>query len=148
MKPVTKILVPIDFSAHSSEAVARAADLACRYGASLELLHVFNPLAYALAESQLVAAPEHAESTLDEFRRKLAEATADARAAGAPRVTATLLEGGVFQSILCFAKENAHDLIIMGTHGRSGLRHMLIGSIAEHVVRRSSCPVLTVRAQG
>jgi nucleotide-binding universal stress UspA family protein len=148
MKPVNKILVPIDFSPHSSEAIERAADMACRYGATLELLHVFNPVAYAMAESQRVPDGEQVESALDEFRHKLVEAQEDARAAGAPRVTATLLEGGVFESILRFARENGHDLIVMGTHGRSGLPHMVIGSIAARVVRTSSCPVLTVRAPG
>ena len=148
MKPVNKILVPIDFSPHSSEAIERAADMACRYGATLELLHVFNPVAYAMAESQRVPDGEQVESALDEFRRKLVEAQEDAGAAGAPRVTATLLEGGVFESILRFARENGHDLIVMGTHGRSGLPHMVIGSIAARVVRTSSCPVLTVRAPG
>jgi universal stress protein A len=146
MKPIKKILVPVDFSAHSAEAMRFAADLARRYGASLDLLHVFQTLTYALPEGYVLPGAEELEKIMKHFQLDLETARRTAIEAGAPSVETTLLQGGVATEILRFAKERNSDFIVMGTHGRTGLKHMLIGSVAEHIVRVAPCPVLTVRS--
>jgi len=148
MKPVKKILVPVDFSAHSTEAVRFAADLARRFEASLTLVHVYQPMTYVLPEGYVLLGPAQLEELLGQFKAKLADAKRDALALGAPRVESVLLEGGVISELMRYAAEGGCDMIVMGTHGRTGWKHMLIGSVAENVVRTAPCPVLTVRAQG
>ena len=146
MKPIEKILVPVDFSAHSAEALRFAADLARRYAASLDLLHVFQTMTYALPEGYVVPSPEQLDAIMKHFQQELETAKRSALAAGAPSVETTLLQGGVASAILRVAEERHHDLIVMGTHGRTGMKHMLLGSVAEHIVRVAPCPVLTVRS--
>jgi nucleotide-binding universal stress UspA family protein len=125
-----------------------AVGLAKREGASLLLLHVLTPPSPFSAHSGpppssylelLVAARREA-------RRRLAAALARARAAG-PRAQAKLVEGGAAEQILRISQRWRPDVIVIGTHGRSGVRHFLMGSVAEHVVRRASRPVLTVRGR-
>ena len=145
MKTFTKILVPVDFSLHSDEAIRYAADLARRYEAPLTLVHAYQPIAYALPEGFVVYTPDHFANMLTEFRKQLHVAKAAAEAAGAARVEIDLLQGDVASEIVQAVTEGGHDLIVMGTHGRTGASHLLMGSIAEKVVRRAPCPVLTVR---
>lgn len=148
MKPVKKILVPVDFSAHSTEAVRFAADLARRYEASLTLVHVYQPMTYVLPEGYVLLGPAQLEELLGQFKTKLADAKRDALALGALQVETALLEGGVISELMRYTAEAGCDMIVMGTHGRTGWKHMLIGSVAENVVRAAPCPVLTVRAPG
>jgi nucleotide-binding universal stress UspA family protein len=146
VKPIKKILVPVDFSAHSAEALRFAADLGRRYDASLDLLHVFQTMAYALPEGYVVPSPEQLDAIMKHFQQQLETAKRSALAAGAPIVEVTLLQGGVASAILRVAEERQHDLIVMGTHGRTGMKHLMLGSVAEHIVRAAACPVLTVRS--
>ena len=145
MKPIKKILVPVDFSTHSAEALRMAADLARRYEASLELLHVFQTLTYALPEGYVLPSSEEIAKIMDQFQLQLDAAKRSALDLGAPAVDTALLQGGVATEIVRFAKDRACDLIVMGTHGRTGVKHLLIGSVAEYIVRVAPCPVLTVR---
>jgi nucleotide-binding universal stress UspA family protein len=149
MNRFQKIVVPIDFSAHSLEATRVAADLARRFGASLTLIHVYDPLIFALPDG-LAWVPESTIAKLFEaFRTELDSARKLALEAGAPRVATQLLEGAVAVGIVDFAQGGAFDLIVMGTHGRTGMSRLFIGSTAERVVRLAHCPVLTVkRANG
>lgn len=148
MKPIKKILVPVDFSEHSNQALRFAADLAQRYDASLELLHVFHVMTYALPEGYVVPSADQLELIMKTYRVQLVAAKQAALDAGAPNVETTLLQGGVASEILREVRDRNCDLIVMGTHGRSGAKHLLIGSVAEHIVRVAPCPVLTVRAPG
>jgi glycine betaine transporter len=129
--PFEKILVPVDFSIHSDEAVRMAADLSRRYRVPLTLLHVHEPLAPVIA---------HLEA-------KMARTRAAATDAGATEVETWIEEGAPFLRIIEAARAGHHDLIVMGTHGHTGVRHLLIGSVAERVVRMAHCPVLVVRAR-
>jgi universal stress protein A len=140
-----KLLVPVDFSAHSVEATRVAAELARRFDASLTLIHVNDPMIYALPDGVVMVPPAAIKDLQDALRSRLDGARRQALEAGAPRVEAQLLEGFVASEIVQFAQRGAFDLIVMGTHGRSGMAHLFIGSIAERVVRLSSCPVLTVK---
>ena len=146
MKSFKKILVPTDFSAHSQEAVRTAADVAQKYGASIALVHVYEPVAYTLPEGYVLVTPQQLVDLNTEFDRRLAAAKKEAEAAGARTVTTELLQGPPPYEIVDFAERNAIDLIVMGTHGRTGIKHTLLGSIAERVLRKAPCPVLTVKA--
>ena len=146
MKPFKKILVPVDFSSHSTAALRYAADLSRRYEASLDVLHVFQTMTYALPEGYVVPTGSQLQAIMNEFESQLAAAKRSAEEAGAIKVETELLQGGVATEILRHAKERECDLIVMGTHGRTGMKHMLLGSVAEYIVRVAPCPVLTVRA--
>jgi universal stress protein A len=146
MKPFTKILVPVDFSAYSAEAVRWAADLSRRYEAALDVVHVFQTMTYALPEGYVVPDGTQLQAIMNEFEAQLAATKRAAVEAGGLKVETKLLQGGVATEILRFAKERECDLIVLGTHGRTGMKHMLLGSVAEYIVRVAPCPVLTVRA--
>ena len=128
----TRILVASDFSATSEAAIDCARELALRLGASLHLLHVVDDPAGAARRGD--AEQGLAARLTPEDRRVL-------------RATTDVLVGPVAPTIVEMASSRDADLIVMGTHGRSGLAHALIGSVAERVVRTADCPVLTVRAR-
>jgi nucleotide-binding universal stress UspA family protein len=146
---ITHILVPMDFSPASDAALAGAKDLADRYGARLSLMHVVtDPKAtgFWTAELYVPALPETRDRFLREARERLENLlTAEERT----RVNVTIVAkiGAVAEEIQNFARENHVDLIVMGTHGRKGLAHLFLGSVAEGVVRSAPCPVLTTRAE-
>lgn len=145
MQPFNRILVPVDFSTQSAQAVRTAADLARRYEASLTLVHVYDPIAYALPEGYVVFAPSQLDKMFAAFEKQLAAAKQNALEAGAPRVDTRLLQGFVTAEIVDFASRAEADLIVMGTHGRRGVSHVVLGSVAERVVRMAPCAVLTVK---
>lgn len=146
MNPVKRILVPVDFSPCSKAALEHASFLAHRLGAELEVLHVWEPPTYVTPE-MVVHMPGEKSRTLAEFVRTQSGQAMEALLASIERdglvVHGRLETGAVVETILRAAREN--DLVVMGTHGRTGLSHLLLGSVAEKVVRRSPCPVLTVR---
>jgi nucleotide-binding universal stress UspA family protein len=146
---VRKVLVPVDFSAGSQAALDYAVDL-FGAGAQIVVLHVVEPLYYA-TPADLYASSANLSALLDEQQRvakeqlaRLAQRLTKRRL----RVKAVLQTGLPYQTILDAADELKVDLIVMATHGRTGLSHLLLGSVAERVVRSARCPVLTVRAQG
>jgi len=147
MRSISKILVPVDFSPHSAAAVAHATILAQRYGSTVVLLHVFQPLSYALPDPQHATDHDSLASARTELALQLAQTEHDARAAGARHVEATLVQGFIVPEILRMARELGVDLIVMGAHGRSGVHRLLIGSVAENLMRRSPCPVLSIMAE-
>lgn len=147
MKPFERIVVAVDFSEHSREALRTAVDLACRYQSSLTLVHVYEPAVYALPDGSLLFTPDQFERLIGELERYLEASKEEAMKLGAARVAARLLQGFAAGEIVAFAKDTESDLIVLGTHGRTGPKHLLLGSVAERVVRTASCPVLTVRAR-
>jgi nucleotide-binding universal stress UspA family protein len=148
MKPFEKILVPIDFGQHSAEAMRRAVDVAGHYGASLTLVYVYEPLDYALPEGYALYTPEQVGQLLDDFRERLRAAAREVEGMGAPAVAHEVLTGPAASEIVEYARAHGMDLIVMGTHGRRGLSHLLMGSVAERVLRTAPCPVLTVKVDG
>jgi nucleotide-binding universal stress UspA family protein len=146
-RSVTRILVPIDFSEPSDAALDYAMVLASRLGASLFLLHAFeDPLVSGgvFAAEMYAPMPEHLrESLLEDAKRRLGERLAKVESRFNP--VAELYTGPPAKAILEFAKTQNIDLIVIGTHGRGGMAHLLLGSVAERVVRTAPCPVLTVR---
>jgi universal stress protein A len=142
------ILVPTDFSPASEAALAYATDVASRFSARVSLLHIVtDPKAtgFWTPEVYVPASPPIQERFLREARQRLENAlTADERARFSVTIEARI--GAAAVGIQDFAREQKVDLIVMGTHGRTGLAHLLLGSVAERVVRSSPCPVLTTHA--
>jgi nucleotide-binding universal stress UspA family protein len=145
MKPYTKILVPTDFSSSATEALHTAVDLAARYGASITLVHVFEPLVYPFPEATGFSSILNLADVIEDIDKLLEKNKQAALDAGAKTVTATQLQGHPPSEIADYAKAGGFDLIVMGTHGRRGLSRLMIGSVAERVVRIAPCAVLTVR---
>lgn len=142
-----KILVPTDFSAHSGEAIKVAAALSQSLNIPLTLLAVFQPASAPLLDGALLPLPLDIATDVARINSQLQEAERAAREAGAAAVASSLRQGDAVDEILAHAQEDHADLIVMGTHGRGGLAHMLLGSVAEKVVRQSPCAVLTVHAK-
>jgi nucleotide-binding universal stress UspA family protein len=141
-----RICCPVDFSDASRAALEVAADLARRFGAELVLLHAYPIPGYTFPDGSVVASPRMMQELAEQAQRHLEEWRADAeRLVAAPRVSAERAVGEPAAEIVSFAQGRGVDLLVLGTHGRTGLEHALMGSIAERVVRRAHCPVLTVR---
>lgn len=140
---VRHILVPHDFSETGEHALTFALDLAQRLGARVTVLHVYEVPAFAFPEmpvetTDLTGQIERAS------RSALDGVVARTQRLGV-EVRASLREGTVWSEIQAAAGELKADLVVMGTHGRRGLSHALLGSVTEKVVRTAPCPVLTVR---
>jgi universal stress protein A len=135
------ILAPTDFSASAIQAVTAAFELAQTFGAKLSLLHVIEVPAYAIE----VALP--LEALERDARRELALLLPEAEAAYMD-VTRLVDVGVPYQKIVETATAEQVDLIVMATHGRTGLSHLVLGSVAERMVRLAPCPVLTIRPLG
>ena len=140
-----RICCPIDFSDASRAAMEVAADLARRTGAELCLLHAYPVPGYTFPDGSVVASPKMLQDLADGAQRHLDEWRTAAEGLGAPRVDTAKEAGEPTAEIVAFARERGVDLLVLGTHGRTGLEHALMGSIAERVVRKAHCPVLTVR---
>ncbi len=145
MGPIRKILVPTDFSRGAAAATEQALSLAQAFGASVTLFHVYSVPAYVFPDgSTFIAGPEVAARIEREVVDALASAGhAAERQSGVPVLTRSAV-GAPHEEIVRAAAE--YDLVVMGTHGRTGLRHLFLGSVAEKVVRNAPCPVLTVRS--
>lgn len=148
---ITRILVPIDFSAHSDRALRYATTLADRFNATVEVLHVVEDPFVSGAWSPEAVAPNIPELLADlvaAARGKLDDLRAAAIEKGVrlkTTVLTTVVSGRPADTIADYARTERFDLIVMGTHGRTGLTHALLGSVAERVVRTAPCPVMTVR---
>jgi universal stress protein A len=142
-----RILVPVDYSDGSAAALASAAVFARKLGATLDVVHVWDRPAY-VPETILVGPPDRARP-LTELIRENAEAEMKdfiARVAlpSDVEVRTRLLSGNPAGKILEELGAGGHELLVVGTHGRTGLRHLVLGSVAEKLVRLSPVPVLTV----
>ncbi|HEX7837412.1 MAG TPA: universal stress protein [Kofleriaceae bacterium] len=143
-----KILCPIDFSAGSQYALRTAARIAAASEAELVVANVWYmpPMAYA-GDAPVPA--DAVQFLVDDSKRGLAQAERDASSLGARRVTTALLSGVPWEQLVALlGRDETFDLVVMGTHGRTGLSRILLGSVAEQVVRHAPCPVLTVRDRG
>lgn len=140
MLKIQSILHPTDFSNYSEYAFHTACALARDYKARLVLLHV-KPSPTAMYGEFGAMPPEPPELFQDLEGKLAALKPADARIA----VERKLVEGDVPYEIIRLAEELGSDLIVMGTHGRTGLGRLLMGSVAEQVVRKATCPVLTLK---
>jgi universal stress protein A len=141
MRSFTRILVPTDFNQQSEQALSYARSLAHQFGASLHLLHVVNRplLAEGLAAETLMSEGSAIGSDMvEDAKRRLHTLAPEA-------ASAEVVFGYAARSIVDYASRLGVDLIVMGSHGRTGVAHLLLGSVAEAIVRTAPCPVLTVR---
>jgi len=137
----------MDFSVHSDRALRYATTLARRFGASVQLLHVVeDPFVTGAWSSEALVPnlPEVLDKLIANADRRLAASKAIAEKQGV-RIETSVLTGTPAHTIAKHAKAGGFDLIVMGTHGRTGVSHVFMGSVAERVVRTAPCPVLTVR---
>lgn len=143
-----QILVPVDFSETADVALRYGSDLANMFGATLHVLHVVETVApggggvsgthHTTASAALIAPIEHV--AYDELKMALANVQPQ------PGKSAlAITEGSPFVEIVRYTRDHDIDLIVMGTHGRGPVAHMLLGSVADNVIRSAPCPVLTVR---
>lgn len=147
MNAIERILVPLDFSPCSNAALEYAIFLAERFDAALHLLHVWEPMhspppdpflwhgegAAVLSEFARTEAGREIERQLGRLERR------------GMRGRGRLESGDPYSRIVQMAEDEKFDLIVMGTHGRTGLAHLISGNVAEKVVRHASCPVMTIR---
>lgn len=145
-----KILVPVDGTRPSGYGLQEAIRLAKSQKATLRLVHVVNQMAAAHSPGVMVAAGDLLEQMMEGGRSVLEKAKAVAARAGVRAETAlhSGFGGGVANPVAREARTWRADLIVMGTHGRSGVAHVVLGSTAERVVQHSPIPVLTVRSPG
>jgi nucleotide-binding universal stress UspA family protein len=149
MNAIRQILVPVDFSAPSRAALDYAVELATKFGASVDVIHVwqapgFFPVASSVpgtgtgefAMSDMIQ--KNAEEALGEFIEEARRRNVIVR-------SVRMVGGAPAHAIVDAAKEGNYDLIVVGTHGRTGLSRILLGSVAENVVRHAHCPVLALR---
>jgi len=144
MPSFQKILVPIDFSALNPDVLHTAAELCRRFEARATLVHVWDPELFAVPAVPKLYDPTRVPGWTDKLMHSLERARHDMQADGALQIDIALLEGAPYREIVRFAHDGAFDLIVLGTHGRTGLAHALLGSVAEKVVRLSRCAVMTV----
>jgi nucleotide-binding universal stress UspA family protein len=139
-----RILVPYDFSPASEAALKMAADLHRSLGGALKLVHLVSTPLLAVSVAGEMPMPPPSQQDLSQLEGELREAAVRAVPDAQPELEVALtadLGGGVIVS----AERWGATLIVMGTHGRGGIKRLLLGSVAEHVVRTSPCPVMTVR---
>jgi nucleotide-binding universal stress UspA family protein len=147
MMTLKNILVATDFSEPSDAALAYGRELAARFNATLHVLHVTENIYITTfgAETYAPIAPDLQAEVERAARARLEQLVLDSDGSG-PRTTPVVkTSASPAFAIIDYAGEHAVDLIVMGTHGRGALAHMLMGSVAEKVVRLAPCPVLTVR---
>jgi len=147
MIDLTRILVATDFSELSDLALRYGRELAGRFGATLHVLHVAPNIYISAfgAENYAAVAPDLQQQIKDDARRRLRELLIDRNKSGFETMPVIMTAGTPAYAIVDYAKCHAINLIVMGTHGRGGLAHLVMGSVAERVVRLAPCPVLTVR---
>jgi nucleotide-binding universal stress UspA family protein len=141
MKPIKRIVVPVDLAEHSETLVHYAVHIAEQFSANLSIIHVIAPfpadtmigapLALECQEKAFAAAKEHMANLVKGLQAKMA-------------VETEIVHGDPVDKITSFAKEKGADLIITSTHGAKGLEKILLGSVAERVLKRAHCPVLVV----
>jgi nucleotide-binding universal stress UspA family protein len=139
-----KILCPIDFSEFTDEILEYALDITKKYSAELHLIHIipnlnyFTPYESFFTPENLIVVEKNMETEINK------DFDAIVKKIDVP-VKKIIRTGVAFVEIIDYARSESMDLIIIGTHGRTGLEHILIGSVAERVIRKAPCPVLTVR---
>lgn len=136
---ISRILVPVDFSEPSELAVSHACALAAAHGATITLSHVGESLHpdwffdTTLLQREII---EQAQKALDELVRKYCTGI---------KTKTEMRFGHAVETIILSAQKMKADVIVIGTHGRAGVKHVLLGSVAERVARQAPCPVLVVR---
>ena len=146
MFPLKKIMCPVDFSEHSFKALKIAREMAEKFSAELYIPHIILPV-------PLVPTPPHPVSfdvatyreNLKENSQKTLQKIIEEKTSDSIQTFAIVEQGDPAHEIMKIVKEKKIDLIVISTHGHSGLHHLIFGSVAEKIIRHTSCPVLTIR---
>jgi len=147
-----RIMIPVDYSENSKVALTYAAEFAATFGASLDIVHVWDRPTY-LTDAVMVQRQGEAHKPIGELIRENAQndmtefLSQIVLPSGLP-TSSRLISGEPAAALLAELKKGEHDLVILSTHGRTGFAHLLLGSIAEKLVRMSPVPVLTVPVPG
>ena len=145
MRPIRRILFPSDFSDYAEDAWSYAVRFAKDFDAELHLLHVVSPPPQMVyAEAMTYDSKDMEESRVADAEVALGRLVGAAKSAGLT-ARSHVRAGVPFHEILEYARTHDIDLIVMATHGRTGLAHALLGSVTEKIVRKAPCPVLTIR---
>jgi nucleotide-binding universal stress UspA family protein len=144
MATIKRIIHPTDFSDAAQPAFRYAVDAAKRDGAELVLVHVLEPISDFADEVYILRAEKLREAARDSARWHFEKLVAAAKEAGL-RVSERLLEGAPAEEIAREANTSGAELIVMGTHGRTGLSRLVLGSVAQHVIALAACPVVVVK---
>ena len=148
MPKIQKIVCPVDFSNCAQQALKYATELAKQFDAEVCIVHAYeDPAAYVTPMPMSGYVGPGAELLLElrkQLEQRLAQTKDEVEKLGV-RVRSELLEGAPYRVVLDWAKEYGADLIVVGTHGHTGLTHALLGSVTERIVRMAHCPVLTIR---
>ena len=145
MKPFEKILTAIDFSESSDFAFEYALTLARQFQAELTIMHVINEPVDLRGFYVPHISFEQLEKEIEEGAEKMMEKFCQTKMGDFTRYTTAVVAGIPYEEILRKAEETGASLIVLGTHGRTGIDHLIFGSTAERVVRSAACPVLTIR---
>ncbi|MBI2354078.1 MAG: universal stress protein [Deltaproteobacteria bacterium] len=145
MKPFDKILTAIDFSENSEYAFDYALTLAKRFDAELTVMHVINEPVDLRGFYVPHISFEQLEKEIEEGASKMMGKFCSSRLGDFTNYKSAIVSGIPYEEIIRKAEETGASLIVMGTHGRTGLDHLIFGSTAERVVRSAACPVLTIR---
>ncbi|MBE7445276.1 MAG: universal stress protein [Planctomycetia bacterium] len=144
MVNIRNILCPIDYSVYSEMALKYAIEFAEKYQAKLYLVYVLDIRVYDINDPDLYNVNIVDEETIHKLRERLLKCVNE-DTKNKISVEAIVIQGVPFAEIIRAAKDYKIDLIVLGTHGRTGLSHAIMGSVAEKVVRKAPCPVLTIR---
>ena len=145
MKTFEKILIAIDFSENSEYAFEYALTLATQFQAELTILHVINEPVDLRGFYVPHISFEQLEKEIEEGAEKMMEKFCQTRMGAFSNYKTAIVTGIPYEEIIKKAEDTGSSLIVLGTHGRTGLDHLIFGSTAERVVRGASCPVLTIR---
>ena len=145
---IKRILLPTDFSKYAATATKYACELAAKFDAELHLLHTVEIIPAYMPELATGLDFSATVNALKTDADKSLTSLLDPQWAAGRKVIHAVIEGSPKVEIFRYAKQNAIDLIVLATHGRTGLAHVIMGSVAENVVRNAPCPVLTVRPEG
>lgn len=141
---IKNILCPIDYSVYSEMALKYAIEFAEKYQAKLYLMHVLDIRVYDINDPDLYNVNIVDTETIDKLKERLLRCVNE-DTKGRISVEAIIIQGVPFAEIIKASRDYKIDLIVLGTHGRTGLSHAIMGSVAEKVVRKAPCPVLTIR---
>jgi len=145
---IQRILLPADFSSHSASATKYACELATKFEAELHLLHVLEMHPVTTPDFGMgLDLPRYVEESKSKAEKALDDLL-DPNWSNDRQMRKAIVEGSPVKEIVRYARTQNVDLIVISTHGRTGLAHILMGSVAENIVRTAPCPVLTVRPEG
>ena len=145
MKTFEKILIAIDFSENSEFAFEYALTLAMQFQSELMIMHVINEPVDLRGFYVPHISFEQLEKEIEEGAEKMMQKFCQSRMGAYSNYQTTIVTGIPYEEIIKKAEDTGSSLIVLGTHGRTGLDHLIFGSTAERVVRSASCPVLTIR---